>query len=89
VDKNAAIDKVAEMASKFVQEHYGENCKYQEDYRQEWSESVAAIWIVKGLKDGTLEDQQRFIDEINRAVGEILQAVQEAKDRADFDDDDD
>lgn len=89
MDKNAAIDKVAEMASKFVQEHYGENCKYQEDYRQEWSESVAAIWIVKGLKDGTLEDQQRFIDEINRAVGEILQAVQEAKDRADFDDDDD
>jgi hypothetical protein len=89
VDKNAAIDKVAEMASKFVQEHYGENCKYQEDYRQEWSESVAAIWIVKGLKDGTLEDQQRFVDEINRAVGEILQAVREAKDRADFDDDDD
>lgn len=89
MDKNAAIDKVAEMASKFVQEHYGENCKYQEDYRQEWSESVAAIWIVKGLKDGTLEDQQRFVDEINRAVGEILQAVREAKDRADFDDDDD
>lgn len=90
MDKNEAIDKVCLMADRFVQEHFGENCKYQEDYKQEWSDCVAAIWIVKGLKSEPLtEARQRFIDEVNKVMGEILQAIQEVKDRTDFDDDDD